>query len=235
MSPPAPVTAIAGAAPPATKRRPGRPPADASPATRDEILLAALDAFAALGYDGTSVREICQRLGVSHNLIHQRFGTKRGLWDAMVDRWFAELAAGLDAVLDDLGPGDDLVAGLHRFVVTFVELNAARPELLRLMNVEAGLDTDRLDHIWTRYVEPFSRRFGRLMQRAVDGGLVRPLPLGTFFTLLAHGSTALAAHPPLARRLGVPDPHEPHALRAHAEAVAAILLAPPDSGSHGTP
>ena len=50
-----------------------------------DVLDLALDAFADQGYDGTSVREVCRRLGVSHNLIHERYGSKERLWYAAID------------------------------------------------------------------------------------------------------------------------------------------------------
>jgi TetR/AcrR family transcriptional regulator len=58
----------------------------------DEILLAALRAFATRGYDGTSVRELNQQLGVSHNLLNRRFGSKEQLSRATVDRWIGEIS-----------------------------------------------------------------------------------------------------------------------------------------------
>src|ERR1700682_3838287 len=45
-----------------------------------EILEAALVAFATYGYDGVSLRTLNRDLGVSHNLIYQRFGSKDDLW-----------------------------------------------------------------------------------------------------------------------------------------------------------
>src|SRR5258707_11112754 len=84
-----------------TSRR-GRPRAEDSPASSDEILLAALRAFATRGYDGTSVRELNQQLGVSHNLLNRRFRSKEQLWRATVDRFIGE---GVDE-LAAAGPGD---------------------------------------------------------------------------------------------------------------------------------
>ena len=55
------------------------------------MLEAALVSFAELGYEGTSVRDLCRQLGVSHNLIHQRFGSKDDLWYAAVDHGFVAL------------------------------------------------------------------------------------------------------------------------------------------------
>ena len=42
----------------------------------DEILDAALRAFASQGYDAMSLRSLNAELGLSHGTISQRFGTK---------------------------------------------------------------------------------------------------------------------------------------------------------------
>jgi TetR/AcrR family transcriptional regulator len=74
-------------------------------APNGDLLPVALEAFADLGYEGASMRDLCRRLGVSHNLLHQRFGSKEGLWRAAVDHGFRSLATELVPDSDD----DDLV------------------------------------------------------------------------------------------------------------------------------
>ncbi|WP_408996073.1 TetR family transcriptional regulator, partial [Streptomyces acidiscabies] len=56
-------------------RRPGRPGADTPAVPGEEsILRRGLEAFAELGYDHASARELARRLGVSHNFINDRYG-----------------------------------------------------------------------------------------------------------------------------------------------------------------
>ncbi|MGO1594117.1 MAG: TetR/AcrR family transcriptional regulator, partial [Ancrocorticia sp.] len=67
------------------RRRPGRPVGDSC--TRDAILDASLEMFAANGYDGASVRAIAERAGVDPGLIRHFFSDKAGLFMAtMADR-----------------------------------------------------------------------------------------------------------------------------------------------------
>ena len=209
----------------AQARRKGRPRADQSPASSDEILLAALRSFADRGYDGTSVRELNKALGVSHNLINRRFGSKERLWRAAVDRWFGELVDALAPVASLIGDGDPLEQ-LREFVVTFIEVNARRPELARLMNIEASIGGPRLDYIFERYIAPSLLPAATLGTRLEAEGRMRPVPVGTMFFLIAHGATAPAAHKPLATLLGIADPTDPGAVRVHARAVAELLIQP---------
>lgn len=69
---------------PAAPRGRGRPRAGQE-IDLDVLLQAALEAFAETGYDGTSVRQLSRRLGVSHALLTARFGSKEGLWFAAME------------------------------------------------------------------------------------------------------------------------------------------------------
>jgi TetR/AcrR family transcriptional regulator len=206
-------------------RRRGRPRADEAPASSDEILLAALRSFADRGYDGTSVRELNHALGVSHNLINRRFGSKERLWRAAVDRWFGELVDALAPSATVDGAGDPLER-LREFIVTFIEVNARRPEMARLMNVEASVGGPRLDYLFERFVTPCLVPAVALSAKLQAEGRMRPVPLGTMFFLITHGATAPAAHGPLAALLGITDPTDPTSVRVHARTVAELLIQP---------
>lgn len=211
---------------PVVRRRPagrtGRPPA-AETLAEDDILRAALAAFARDGYEGTSVRDLNAALGVSHNLIHRRFGSKLGLWQATVDRWFTEFRARLDPVLDAIEPGRPLAA-FRPFVVAFVEASAEQPDLLRMMMLEGAIESERLEYVWERHVRPLGLRMNQVVRSLTGSERYFAVPATTMFFLLAHGATAPAAHAAAARRIDPVDPNEPAARRRHADAVADLVL-----------
>jgi len=62
--------------------RTGRRPGDAAK-TRAEILEAARETFAALGYEGATMRRIADEAGVDSALISYHFGTKEQLFVAV--------------------------------------------------------------------------------------------------------------------------------------------------------
>jgi AcrR family transcriptional regulator len=208
-----------------TGRGRGRPKADDHPALRTETLLdAALDAFAERGYDGTSVRELARHLGVSHNLIPQRIGTKEQLWFAAVDQGFGALAASLAEAVDSDAGVDD-VARLRALVVRFIEANARRPALLRIIIQEATANGPRLDHLFARYIDPV-RRFGdELLARLEADGRVRTGSAALVYFLMTHGAGGPLALPGLAQRFGlVVDPDDAEAVHRHAVAAADVLF-----------
>lgn len=210
-----------------SSRGPGRPRRDdPSTVTTEDVLDAALEAFAERGYDGTSVREVARTLDVSHNLIPQRIGSKEALWYAAVDRGFGVLAVALaEALGGGAVGGDDDVDRLRALVVRFIEANAARPALLRIINQEAVNPGPRLDHIFSTYIDPV-REFGEgVLQTLAARGETSAASVSLFYFLMTHGAGGPLALPALADRFGAAvDPDDADAVRAHAEAAADLLF-----------
>ncbi|MGH2938813.1 MAG: TetR/AcrR family transcriptional regulator [Solirubrobacterales bacterium] len=207
---------------PGARRRRGRPPAEQSPASLEEIYAAALRAFATHGYEGVSVRMLTRELGVSHSLISARCGSKDDLWYATVD-WAFEAPARRMAIAFDPTLTDPLDQ-LRTTIRTFLTYSAAHPELLCLMNIEALQDTDRLAYIYETYIEPALAPIGRLLDYLVEQGRTRPISLRAFHFLMAHGGAAPFTLAPLARRFDDADPLGPESVAQHAELVADLIV-----------
>src|ERR1700682_637782 len=202
-------------------KRTGRPKAEDAPATIEQILDAAFRAFATYGYDGVAVRTLNRELGVSHDLIHQRYGSKLGLWYAAVDRAFSQqitqLATAFDPTLAD--PLDQLNHAIRRFV----RYSAERPELLGLMNIEARVDSQRLDYIYDNYIAPALAPLGRLLDHLHKNGRIRPISLRALFFLIAHGAAAPFTLAPLARHFDNTDPLDPNQIAEQAALTADLI------------
>lgn len=59
--------------------------------TRDQIRSLALELFAERGYDGTSLREIAERLGITKAAVYYHFKTKQDILASLVDDFFAQV------------------------------------------------------------------------------------------------------------------------------------------------
>src|SRR5882757_1342824 len=204
-----------------SRKRTGRPRAKDAPVKPEQILDLAFRAFATYGYDGVAVRTLNRELGVSHNLIHQRFGSKQDLWYAAVDRAFSQqvtqLATAFDPTLTD--PLDQLNHAIRRFVT----YSAEHPELLGLMNIEARVDSERLDYIYDTYVAPALKPLGRLLDHLHREGRIRPVSLRALFFLIAHGAAAPFTLTPLARHLDNTDPLDPDQVAEQAALTADVI------------
>lgn len=206
------------------RRGRGRPPSGEAVLPTDALLDAALEAFADHGYDGTSVREVARRLGVSHNLIPQRVGSKEELWFAAVDHGFGALAADLVAAAAASADLDD-VEQLRALVTAFIAANARRPALLRIINQEAVAEGPRLDHLFLHYIDPVRAYGSDLLARLEAEGRVRSGSVGLVYFLMTHGAGGPLALPGLAARFGAAvDPTDAEAVRRHAEAATAAIF-----------
>ncbi|MEV5846349.1 TetR/AcrR family transcriptional regulator [Streptomyces sp. NPDC051985] len=206
----------------AATSRPGRPPAELSPATLDEIFGAALRMFADKGYEGASVAALNRELGVSHNLIHQRFGSKEKLWYATVDWAFAGIAAELLPELENAEGGP--LEQARRIIRRFVLVHARRPEVLRLVNIEGVAETPRLFHLYEHHIEPVLTPLTAPLRALMDSGEIAPVPVRTLHFLIAHGASAPFSLLGLARRIGPGDPLEEEAVAEHADLVADLVI-----------
>ncbi|MCX7619808.1 MAG: TetR/AcrR family transcriptional regulator [Acidimicrobiales bacterium] len=205
-------------------RKPGRPPAGESPVDDAELLELALRSFAERGFEGTSVRDLCRQLGVSHNLIHQRFGSKDDLWYAAVDHGFETLTYQMMEAVLAVGDGDDLDR-LRAVLVRFVEMTAASPALVQVINQEGVRPGPRLDHIYKRHIGPALRLVQDMLNRLAANGRVRNVSLTVFYFLMANGATGPLTLPALAARLpDAPASKRKVDLRRYAESVVDIIF-----------
>jgi AcrR family transcriptional regulator len=163
-----------------------------------DLLDLALDAFADRGYDGTSVREVCRRLGVSHNLVHERYGSKEALWYAAIEHGFHTLAGQLATAAHDT-EGDELDR-LRAILVRYVEVTAERPALIRIINYEAARPGGRLDHVYDHYIKPAHQLADVLLRDLAADGRARAVSPATLHFLVGHGAGGMVSLPALAGR-----------------------------------
>jgi len=191
--------------------------------TDDQVLEAALEAFAEHGFAATSVREVARQLGVSHNLIPQRFGSKERLWYAAVDHGFGSLLTDLLPVVLEDEPDD--VSRLRSWMVRFIEANAARPALLRIINREAASPGPRFDYLYDHYIEPVRLAGDAFLVDLHERGLVTTTSVGLVYFLMTHGAGGPIAFPALAERFGdAVQPDDPEAVRRHAEEAVDVIF-----------
>jgi AcrR family transcriptional regulator len=113
-------------------------------ASREAILAAAEVAFADQGYDGASLQVIADAAGVSRGMPGYAFGSKAKLYEAVLERAFAQpraLAARLAAMLGDGGEEE-----LDATVAAYIDFLASHPLYVRLLQRAALDGGGRLGH-----------------------------------------------------------------------------------------
>lgn len=169
----------------------------------EELLDQLLAAFADLGFDGTSVRAICRHLGVSHNMIHQRYQSKDAAWTAAVDHAFTRLVDALFAPMDsDLSPRQTLRTVMYRWIDAVV----AQPALARIIHQESARTGPRFDYMFDRYIGPIQSAAQAWFAEQQSLGNLRAGPLSTaYFFLSTWGVGGLASSADLAGRVDQDD------------------------------
>ncbi|NGN66372.1 TetR/AcrR family transcriptional regulator [Streptomyces sp. A7024] len=186
------------------------------------LLMAALDAFAETGYDGTSVRALSRRLGISHALFTARFGSKEQLWYAAMEHALAPAEQVWKEAAES--PESDDLETLRQGIIRQVLFAAAHPQVARIMNHEGAVDSPRIRFVVDRFINPLRPGVERLLDRLVAAGRIRPLPYATLHYLVTNGGCGQFTLPVKTRLLGADLPATPAELREHAETVADILL-----------
>ncbi|AXB48240.1 TetR family transcriptional regulator [Amycolatopsis albispora] len=167
-----------------------------------EILRRGMEAFAELGYDRTSARELARRLGVSHNFINDRYGSKANFWRAVVDAILEpdqrERQRLLEAEMDDTERVRAMITHFYRAAVE-------APLLGRLLADEFGRESERLDYLYEHYVAPTLGPLVPAVDRLMAAGRMPAVPIDVLFFAVISPVAGLVQLP-LAHRLGRAEP-----------------------------
>lgn len=93
--------------------------------SKENILLASLELFANSGFDGVGINEITQLAGITKPSLYYFFGSKEGLFTALLERYFAVLnesvksASAYNAVPEEYF--DDVYATLKNIVLAYFD------------------------------------------------------------------------------------------------------------------
>ena len=137
---------------------------------RTQILTHATRLFAEQGYDGTSVQEIADAVGIRKPSLLYHFKSK----DALRDNVIAEMLAHWNAVLPGLllkaSTEERFDATMEALSVFFIE----DPDRARLFLRETLDRPDQMQSMLAEFVQPWVELLGAQLERAKEQGLVRP-------------------------------------------------------------
>lgn len=173
-----------------------------------ELLDLLLEAFADLGFDGTSLRAICRHLDVSHNMIHRRYESKDAAWTAAVDHGFGRLTERiLEPVDESLPPEERMRTVMRRWVDATIE----QPALARIIHQESARPGPRFTYIFDNFIGPVQETArDSILEVQKTGGVRRGPVAAAYFFLTTWGIGGIASSQELAAIAGAPedDPRE---------------------------
>jgi TetR/AcrR family transcriptional regulator len=98
--------------------------------SNDRILKEALELFSERGYDATSVREICEAAEITKPTLYHFYGSKEGVYRALVEGALQRFSADMKRALSGEGP---LRGHLIRMARAYVDAALREPQLARFL------------------------------------------------------------------------------------------------------
>jgi len=176
--------------------RTSSPARDSAP-TRDALLAAGTEAFAAHGFGGARVDQIAASAGVNKAMISYHFGGKAGLHRAILEASLGALAERLARTRKERLSAD---ARLRSFVEAFVETVESQPFLPQMLMREVIGGGQRLDAVVAPYFLQLAATVRGIVAQGVREGTFRRVdPILTHLTIVGSLVFFFATHPFRAR------------------------------------
>lgn len=144
---------------------------NSSPDTRQRLLEAAIDEFAHAGYEGATVRDICERAGANVNAINYHFGDKQSLYIEAVKTSHRKIRSvpGLELIDQiaeefDGAPEQRLRAFIGGMVAMAMAADNRSDIYHQLLFREIGKPTGAIEHIVEEFIGPKHKQLTRILE-----------------------------------------------------------------------
>jgi TetR/AcrR family transcriptional regulator len=138
-------------------------------ASQDRILEAARGEFAQHGY-AARLQDIAERAGLTHPTLLYHFGSKEGLYAAVIEQAMLDWAAVTSLAVSDAPVGFDRVAALVDAAMEFFATHYDFVVIWRREAIEGG---GRLEIAMAAHMRPFLDRAVAFLEREVADGRLR--------------------------------------------------------------
>src|SRR6478735_10410985 len=138
-------------------------------ASTDRILEAARIEFAQHGY-AARLQDIAERADLTHPTLLYHFGSKEGLYAAVIEQAMLDWAAVTSRAVSDAPVGFDRVAALVSAAMEFFATHHDFVVIWRREAIEGGA---RLEIAMTQQMRPFLARAVGFLEREIEAGRLR--------------------------------------------------------------
>lgn len=172
---------------------------------KESIIAAALELFAARGYDATSTAELARMAGVSEGTIFHHFKTKDGVLIHILADMMHRYLEALEDELREAPSGLDAIESLIRFHFRFINEHS-RESLVIARDVPAHFMTPEFParSLIVAYTSRFIELIRSSIERGKADGTIREVPVEST-VLILRGLLTGTARQKLLGSLEVPD------------------------------
>jgi AcrR family transcriptional regulator len=133
--------------------------------TRERLLCAAMETFAAQGYEGASTRDICRAADISNASIHYHFGDKAAIYRELFVRLLDEFEQRVRGSGIDQRSGREALLGYYQAILKPLADGAAVAQQAQLYLREEFQPTGVVDDLLPRGLEIQVELLGGLLRR----------------------------------------------------------------------
>ncbi len=139
---------------------------DTAEGTREQLLRAARAAFSEGGLEGARVDDIARRAGINKQLVYHYFGSKDGLYTAVLEQVYHEIREQEAALELDALPAEEAMRKLVEFSFDYL---AHSPDFVRIIADENAHEGRHLRNSET--MERMNRPIIDLMRKTLERGM----------------------------------------------------------------
>ncbi len=138
-------------------------PSASGQTSKEEIIKAAKIVFASKGFDGATVKDICDQAGSNVSAVSYYFGGKEELYKACLESFGLNRLAAAERVLKAPESLEDFKVRMKMFLEEFIEQHLSEPEITSILHRECTssnkVSRELFENIFMKVFEAFHKFF----------------------------------------------------------------------------